>query len=71
MNLKEVLDNIALLLEAKQVEPNLSGERAALQALAAPANEVPEYHAVLHTQLSLALQLLPQLRAAASELALK
>jgi len=42
-----------------------------LQALAAPASEASESQAVLRAQLSLALQLLPQLRGAASELALK
>ena len=66
--LKDALDKVALSLEAKPAEPNLAGEFAAVQALGAPAHDAPEYHAVLHAQLSLALQLLPQLRAAASEL---
>ena len=69
--LKEALDKVALLLEAKPAEPKLSAELAALQALAAPASETSESQAVLRAQLSLALQLLPQLRGAASELALK
>jgi len=69
--LKDALDKTAMMLEAQWVEPNLSGELAALEALGAQESAVPEYDLVLRAQLSLALQLLPLLRASASELVLR
>ena len=43
---------------------------ALAEGVVAPADDAPENHALLHAQLSLALQLLPELRVAAGELAL-
>ena len=70
--LMEALDKLATMLEAKSLvaAANSSGEFAALQALGIHDKAAPEYHMVLRAQLSLALQLLPFLRASASELVL-
>ena len=69
--IKEALDRIAQRLDSHQTtnELDLSTERKVLQALGASSNEAPDYHFVLRAQLSLALQLLPLLRASAGELA--
>ena len=64
------LDKLAQMLETKQLPAELSvpNEQAVLQALEAPANDLPDYLLIVRAQLSLALRLLPKLRASAREL---
>jgi YccS/YhfK family integral membrane protein len=72
--LNEALAALAAALDSGQAVPEaeLPAETRELRALTGgSANEEPEIHRVLRAQLALALHLLPSLRLAASELALK
>jgi len=68
--LRLALDQVAQTLESRQqaIETELPNEVAILRSLEDPGNDAPEYLRVLRAQLSLALGLLPLLRASAREL---
>lgn len=65
------LDNIAAVLELRKPPqaPDRSLELDVLQSLAEPADDTFERRSILRAQLTLALQILPSLRAAADEIA--